>query len=178
LTAVSETSNNVVVHAYGGTPGPLSVSVATGPDGLDVVIQDRGEGIQQVIASADRTGLGLGVITALADRAEFASRPGGGTDVRMSFLSRGSTSSKGDWTTHDGACVEALAAAQLLERVEAEMSQRCTVSEHELPVEIADRDRFGQNLEQLDEHRRVAAREPVADGDAPGQLNHPGAPRP
>jgi Histidine kinase-like ATPase domain len=100
LTAVSETSNNVVVHAYGGTPGPLSVSVATGPDGLDVVIQDRGEGIQQVIASADRTGLGLGVITALADRAEFASRPGGGTDVRMSFLSRGSTSSKGDWTTH------------------------------------------------------------------------------
>ena len=35
-------------------------------------------------------GVGLAVISALADTAEFASEPGDGTTVRMSFGSRGS----------------------------------------------------------------------------------------
>jgi hypothetical protein len=53
-----------------------------------VVVRDRGDGIRRVAAAEDRMGVGLAVISALADRAEFESHPDGGTAVRMSF-SRG-----------------------------------------------------------------------------------------
>ena len=88
-TALSEASNNVVLHAYGGQPGPLSVSLATLPDGLDALIRDRGSGIRRIPAFPERTGLGLAVMSSLADRAEFADRAGGGTDVRLSFQGQG-----------------------------------------------------------------------------------------
>ena len=89
-TAVSEACNNVVLHAYGGFAGPLSVRLDVGSHGLEVTVCDRGSGIQHVASSAeDRMGVGLAVISALADRAEFLRVPGGGTEVRMAFLDRG-----------------------------------------------------------------------------------------
>jgi anti-sigma regulatory factor (Ser/Thr protein kinase) len=87
-TATSEACNNVVLHAYDGEPGPLIVSLEITGDGFEVVVRDRGGGIQRVAAPDDRMGVGLAVISALADRAEFESHPDGGTAVRMSF-SRG-----------------------------------------------------------------------------------------
>jgi serine/threonine-protein kinase RsbW len=84
-TAVSEACNNVVLHAYGGQTGPLTVALTITPDGVGVLVRDRGSGIQRVSAAEDRMGVGLAVISALADRAEFVSGPDGGTDVRMSF---------------------------------------------------------------------------------------------
>jgi anti-sigma regulatory factor (Ser/Thr protein kinase) len=84
-TAVSEASNNVVIHAYGDDVGPLSLALATGHSGIEVLVQDRGGGFRRVIPSTERMGLGLPVISALADRAEFANRTGGGTEVRLSF---------------------------------------------------------------------------------------------
>jgi hypothetical protein len=54
-----------------------------------VLVRDRGSGIQRVSAAEDRMGVGLAVISALADRAEFLSGPDGGTDVRMSFTRGG-----------------------------------------------------------------------------------------
>jgi len=88
-TAVSEACNNVVLHAYGGVAGPLSVCLEIGQGGLEVTVRDRGTGIQYVASSAeDRMGVGLAVISALADRAEFLSAPDGGTEVRMAFLDR------------------------------------------------------------------------------------------
>jgi serine/threonine-protein kinase RsbW len=88
-TALSEASNNVVLHAYDGHPGPLTVSLATLPGGLDAVVQDRGTGIRRIPAFPERTGLGLAVMSSLADRAAFADRAGGGTDVRLSFHGQG-----------------------------------------------------------------------------------------
>jgi serine/threonine-protein kinase RsbW len=88
-TAVSEACNNVVLHAYGDEPGPLTVRLEITADGVDVLVRDRGSGIQRVAASEDRMGVGLAVISALADRAEFLSGPDGGTDVRMSFTRGG-----------------------------------------------------------------------------------------
>jgi anti-sigma regulatory factor (Ser/Thr protein kinase) len=90
-TAVSEACNNVVLHAYDRAPGPLTVSVASDLAGLDVLVADRGRGLQRISQSADRMGVGLGVISALADRAEFLSPDGGGTEVRMSFTRQNAT---------------------------------------------------------------------------------------
>jgi anti-sigma regulatory factor (Ser/Thr protein kinase) len=84
-TAISEASNNVVMHAYGGASGPLAISIATVSEGIDVSVEDNGGGMARISSSTDRLGLGLAVISSLADRAEFAHRPGGGTEVRLLF---------------------------------------------------------------------------------------------
>jgi serine/threonine-protein kinase RsbW len=88
-TAVSEACNNAVLHAYDGKPGPLVVGLAIRADGIDATVRDWGSGIQQVGPSDERMGVGLAVISALADRAEFISAPDGGTEVRMTFTERG-----------------------------------------------------------------------------------------
>jgi serine/threonine-protein kinase RsbW len=86
-TAVSEACNNVVVHAYGGLAGPLTLSIQIAPDSLDVSVRDQGSGIRRAaVADENRMGVGLAVISALAHRAEFESSPGEGTEVRMSFV--------------------------------------------------------------------------------------------
>ncbi|HJS95565.1 MAG TPA: ATP-binding protein [Solirubrobacteraceae bacterium] len=85
-TAVSEACNNVVMHAYDGDTGPLGVRLYIEPEAIEVVVLDRGSGLP-ALAPADETirGVGLSVIRALAEQAEFRSPPDGGTEVRMSF---------------------------------------------------------------------------------------------
>jgi anti-sigma regulatory factor (Ser/Thr protein kinase) len=87
-TAVSEACSNVVLHAYGGGEGPLAVVIAVGHNRVQAVVHDRGSGIRAVSSDDDRMGVGLAVITALAERAEFISTPGEGTEVRMEFTGR------------------------------------------------------------------------------------------
>jgi anti-sigma regulatory factor (Ser/Thr protein kinase) len=85
-TAVSEACNNVVMHAYDGETGPLAVRMYIEPEAIEVVVLDRGSGLP-ALAPADETirGVGLSVIRALAEQAEFRSPVDGGTEVRMSF---------------------------------------------------------------------------------------------
>jgi serine/threonine-protein kinase RsbW len=90
-TAVSEACNNVVLHAYSGEPGPLLLYLEVGPDGIEVLVRDRGGGFRSVASSEDRMGVGLAVIGALSERAEFLTPPDGGTEVRMSFAGAPST---------------------------------------------------------------------------------------
>jgi anti-sigma regulatory factor (Ser/Thr protein kinase) len=85
-TAISEACNNVVVHAYGDEPGPMLVELAIGHDKVEAQVRDQGGGIKHASTSDDRMGVGLAVISALSNRAEFVSAPEGGTTVRMSFL--------------------------------------------------------------------------------------------
>jgi anti-sigma regulatory factor (Ser/Thr protein kinase) len=90
-TAVTEACNNVVLHAYEGREGPLEVEVDVSPHSLDVIVRDRGVGIEQGTAAAsDTPGIGLPVIETLTDTVEFG-RPsdGVGTEVRMSFATPG-----------------------------------------------------------------------------------------
>jgi anti-sigma regulatory factor (Ser/Thr protein kinase) len=84
-TAVSEACNNVVLHAYPGATGRLMTSIAASCTEVQVVVEDHGTGIRQVAASDDRIGVGLAVISALADRAEFRTGRDAGTTVRMTF---------------------------------------------------------------------------------------------
>jgi len=84
-TAVSEACNNVVLHAYEGAPGPMDVTVICESDRIDVLVADRGTGITRLATAGDHMGLGLALISALADQAEFTSPSDGGTEVRMRF---------------------------------------------------------------------------------------------
>lgn len=84
-TAVSEACNNVVLHAYEGAPGPMDITVICGSDLIDVLVADQGTGITRLSSADDHMGLGLALISALADQAEFTSPSDGGTEVRMRF---------------------------------------------------------------------------------------------
>jgi len=84
-TAVSEACNNVVIHAYEGRRGPMRVLISNTGDRVDIVVRDSGTGIRRLTSTADHMGLGLALISALADQAEFRTPPDGGTEVRMRF---------------------------------------------------------------------------------------------
>ncbi len=88
-TAVSEACNNVVLHAYPAAHGPLILRVSITLDGVEAIVEDHGAGIRHITTSDSRMGLGLAVISALADRAEFRSLPDHGTTVRMAFHREG-----------------------------------------------------------------------------------------
>ncbi len=84
-TAVTEACNNVILHAYGARPGPLAVELAAPPSGIEVRIQDQGRGIRSPGPGREGLKVGLALMGALADRAEFLNVPDGGTEVRLSF---------------------------------------------------------------------------------------------
>jgi serine/threonine-protein kinase RsbW len=84
-SAVSEACNNVVLHAYRDRIGPLEVALDVGAAELEVRVRDHGIGLERRAAADGRLGVGLPMMEALAERAEFSSPPGGGTDVRLTF---------------------------------------------------------------------------------------------
>ena len=84
-TAISEACNNAVEHAYRGQSGAIAVHLDIGAESVDASVRDWGGGFQHLAPTGDRLRVGLPVINALADRAEFLTAPGSGTEVRMSF---------------------------------------------------------------------------------------------
>jgi serine/threonine-protein kinase RsbW len=86
-TAVTEASNNVVLHAYEGEEGPLEVELSMVAGGVEVVVRDRGIGIRPGIKAAEELsgGIGLPVIQALSESVEFRDLSTGGTEVAMHF---------------------------------------------------------------------------------------------
>jgi serine/threonine-protein kinase RsbW len=87
-TAVSEACNNVVLHAYDAPPGPMIVSLEATQTTIEARVEDRGGGFRSASPMRHSTGIGLAVISALADQAEFRSTDGSGTHVRMRFDTR------------------------------------------------------------------------------------------
>ncbi len=107
-TAVSEACNNVVLHAYNGGPGAMYVTVHYFGDRVDVVVTDHGTGIKRLSSAPDHMGLGLQLISALADQAEFRSPADGGTEVRMrfrrsEFASEAGIPQDGEWSDREHA---------------------------------------------------------------------------
>lgn len=84
-TAVTEACNNVILHAYSGGPGPLTVELSARADGVEVRVCDQGSGIRRTVPDGDGLKVGLALMSAVADRCEFINVPDGGTEVRMSF---------------------------------------------------------------------------------------------
>jgi serine/threonine-protein kinase RsbW len=88
-TSVSEACNNVVLHAYGGEPGPMEVGLFVTEDQFSVRVSDEGVGMPAPPPAGDVSqGIGLSVIRALTEDVQFSSAPGGGTEVRMDFSVR------------------------------------------------------------------------------------------
>jgi anti-sigma regulatory factor (Ser/Thr protein kinase) len=84
-TAISEACNNAVDHAYRGQSGAIAVHVDLGMESVEAIVRDWGGGFQHLAPVGDRLRVGLPLINALADRAEFLTAPGSGTEVRMGF---------------------------------------------------------------------------------------------
>lgn len=84
-TAISEACNNAVEHAYRGESGAIAVHLDLGLESIEVSVRDWGGGFQHIMPAGDRLRVGLPVINALANRAEFLTAPGSGTEVRMGF---------------------------------------------------------------------------------------------
>lgn len=85
--AVTEACNNVVLHAYDGGPGPLEVELYAAAAELCVVVRDHGVGIPAPADPPEQIGgIGLQLVEALADSVEYSAVPGGGTELRMSFV--------------------------------------------------------------------------------------------
>ncbi len=93
--AVGEACANAVVHAYTDRePGTLRVTAELDAHGLHVVVADDGRGMTP---RPDSPGLGLGLplIASLTTAMEFHAAPGGGTEIRMVFATRGPAASAG-----------------------------------------------------------------------------------
>jgi serine/threonine-protein kinase RsbW len=82
--AVTEACTNVVRHAYDGAAGPIDVLIRPHHDRLELIVSDRGRGTGP---TADDTGPGLGlpIITALADAVDVQYGPNRGSRLAMSF---------------------------------------------------------------------------------------------
>jgi anti-sigma regulatory factor (Ser/Thr protein kinase) len=108
-TAVSEACNNVVLHAYPLGSGPLVFSLVTRGGHTEAVVRDRGCGMRG--ASISRRGLGMGVvvISALADQVQFKSDACTGTEVRMTF----GLTATGSTPARDPTCARTLPRAEL-----------------------------------------------------------------
>lgn len=98
-TVVTEACMNVVVHAYQGQAGPLSVEAKPDADGLTVTVRDEGVGIRPQAADSDRDSLrlGLSLIAALSSSFSIAGGLDQGTEITMRVpLQGGGTNGRGD----------------------------------------------------------------------------------
>ena len=92
-TAVSEAVTNCIVHAYPDGFGTIVLRCRILKDHiLDIVIKDRGVGIQDLDAArrpafttggADRSGMGFTIMESFMTNIEVSSVPGKGTTVHM-----------------------------------------------------------------------------------------------
>ena len=82
--ATSEALTNVVVHAYRGSPGKISVAAHLAGGELWVLVSDDGGGLR---ADQESPGLGMGmaIIAQSSDAVTIMSRSSGGTELRMRF---------------------------------------------------------------------------------------------
>ena len=82
---VSEALTNAAMHAYiSMTPGSMTLVAAVSGGSLRVTVTDEGRGMVPRTDSPG-LGLGLGVMSRLADALEISSPGGRGTEVSLSF---------------------------------------------------------------------------------------------
>lgn len=86
--AVSEACTNAVIHAYAdGDAGLLDLELSALSEQIEIVVRDHGRGMTP---RADSPGLGVGLplMASLSQSLELTACAGGGTEIRMSFLTK------------------------------------------------------------------------------------------
>ena len=83
--AVSEALTNVVLHAYHGRPGPMSMEVEGDDDVVRVTVADEGDGMG-ARAENRGLGLGLGILASAADCCQIRTRRGHGMQITLGFV--------------------------------------------------------------------------------------------
>jgi anti-sigma regulatory factor (Ser/Thr protein kinase) len=83
--AASEALTNVVLYAYPGGAGQIHVTAGVAADELWILIADDGRGIK-ASPESDGLGLGLALISRLADGFSIVERSGGGTELQLRFV--------------------------------------------------------------------------------------------
>ncbi len=89
---LSEACNNVVQHAYGGGCGPLEIELRVRRGGVRMLVRDRGIGVPEGFPEGGAealTGIGVPLMLALTERAEFTPLDTGGTEVLLDFATSG-----------------------------------------------------------------------------------------
>ena len=86
--AVTEACSNTVRHAYApGAPGEIDLELRIEDDRLELVVEDRGVGIELPVREVEPSvegGMGLSIIRAVVDELEINPRAeGAGTVVHM-----------------------------------------------------------------------------------------------
>ena len=84
--AVSEALTNVVLHSYRDQPepGPVEVTATMSEDSLHIVIADEGVGMRPRLDSPG-AGLGLPIISSVANGLEIRPREPHGTELHLCF---------------------------------------------------------------------------------------------
>ena len=84
--ALTEALTNAVIHGYGedGTPGTVDLEVAITSTGIRVVVADTGRGMRPRVNSPG-IGIGLPLISAVAESVEIQPRVPQGTEVVIRF---------------------------------------------------------------------------------------------
>lgn len=86
--AITEACTNVVRHAYSADEtGTIEVMIRPTGDRLDLIVSDHGSGFGPS-PDVSGPGLGLPMITALADTVDIEHGPGRGTRLAISFRCR------------------------------------------------------------------------------------------
>lgn len=89
--AISEAVSNAIIHGYAERPGMVAVEARAYEDRLEIVVEDRGRGIEDVekalqpafTTDPGRMGLGLTFMDSFMDELSVRSTPGKGTTVLM-----------------------------------------------------------------------------------------------
>ncbi len=86
-TIAVEAAGNVVAHAYpDGSAGPLEVEICPEGERLRVQVRDRGVGLRVPPAAKEPPGLGLSMISSLADDFTVASGSARGTSLEATIV--------------------------------------------------------------------------------------------
>jgi anti-sigma regulatory factor (Ser/Thr protein kinase) len=95
VQAVDEASCNIILHGYGGKPGPIELEIERRGDAIAVTLSDRAtpfdpterplpDGVPEVQPTVrGHAGMGVRLLRTMMDEVHHAARPDGGNELTL-----------------------------------------------------------------------------------------------